>query len=251
MKLICYFLDCVTNLHVGDIGDDLSIVDKQVQIDSVTRLPTIFATSLKGALRNHCETSMGKETVNVIFGGEGKTVSQGKFRFLQAQMALYPVPDAESIYRHITSPTVRLMLGETLALAGGALDDWLDPDKAHVKLEYLNIGAPLVHTLDEVSDDEMMKAIDGLPVVARNQLDNGKSETLWYENFVPRLTRFLVPLLVPEGAEDADGKLLSAFEKAICASTGVQIGANATVGYGLCRFTRLAEKPQGGVQHDR
>ncbi|MGN0287493.1 MAG: type III-B CRISPR module RAMP protein Cmr4 [Atopobiaceae bacterium] len=65
-----------------------------------------------------------------------------------------------------------------------------------------------------------------LPVIARNQLDNGISKNLWYEEFVPHDSIFWFAVLGPE--ED-----LEAFDNVVAGKV-VQIGGNATIGRGLC-----------------
>lgn len=70
-----------------------------------------------------------------------------------------------------------------------------------------------------------------LPVIARNHLENGQSTNLWYEQVLPRQTRFAFTLLRPDTlthATDFDDRLT---EKGL-----VQIGANASVGYGYCKI---------------
>lgn len=75
-----------------------------------------------------------------------------------------------------------------------------------------------------------------LPVIARNQLENGISKNLWYEEVVPRFSRFFQFTLVPE----EDNKSINSFVGDLTNTTNTfQIGANATIGYGYCKFTKL------------
>ncbi len=75
-----------------------------------------------------------------------------------------------------------------------------------------------------------------LPVIARNYLVSGESKNLWYEEVVPYDARFGVFIL-----QDAEHN--QAFETAL-QENHVQIGANASIGYGLCqlRQPQSAEK---------
>ena len=76
-----YTMDFFTNLHVGGLGDNLSVVDKQVQRDPITEYPYIQASSLKGAIRAHAEdVKMDTETIYAIFGKDGVpgSVDKGK-----------------------------------------------------------------------------------------------------------------------------------------------------------------------------
>ena len=74
---------------------------------------------------------------------------------------------------------------------------------------------------------------ENLPVVARNYLDNGESKNLWYEEFVPRETVFGLLVQGPEA-------LMSVFSGQIDGKV-IQLGGNATVGYGYCLFSKMAE----------
>ena len=71
---------------------------------------------------------------------------------------------------------------------------------------------------------------DNLPIIARNVLENGESKNLWYEQVLPAET--VLYTIIQEENNDllnalvGDGKL-------------VQIGANATIGYGYCKFEQI------------
>jgi len=53
MKIELYTIKCLTNLHVGSGDINFNVIDNQVQRDSVTNLPNINSSSLKGAFREH------------------------------------------------------------------------------------------------------------------------------------------------------------------------------------------------------
>lgn len=73
-----------------------------------------------------------------------------------------------------------------------------------------------------------------LPTVARNYLENGISKNLWYEEIVPRESVFYAPITAPDST--------SGFESTIATAFGhqIQVGGNATVGYGLCTLKKLS-----------
>jgi CRISPR-associated protein Cmr4 len=98
-----------------------------------------------------------------------------------------------------------------------------------------------------------------LPVIARNSLDNGISTNLWYEEVVPRQSVFYTFITLPgatapataaangpSSTEDGEtntnqavSELLNfeqAFEKL---DFKVQVGGNASVGYGLTQWQKL------------
>ena len=51
-----YIIRTKTNLHAGSGDTNFGIVDKQVQRDSISNLPIINSSSLKGAIRDHFST---------------------------------------------------------------------------------------------------------------------------------------------------------------------------------------------------
>ena len=69
---------------------------------------------------------------------------------------------------------------------------------------------------------------DALPIIARNCLENGESTNLWYEQVLPSLSVLATVIVTKES-----GQMDLLNEKI------VQIGANATIGYGYCKFVKL------------
>ena len=72
------------------------------------------------------------------------------------------------------------------------------------------------------------------PFLSRNHLEDGVSQNLWYEEVVPREALFGFVILAPEG-----DSLLEKFNQLVKENI-IQIGANATIGYGLCHFQKIA-----------
>ena len=79
-------------------------------------------------------------------------------------------------------------------------------------------------------EDEVVKACH-LPVTARNQLDNGISKNLWYEEVVPHEALFYF-FVLSDGTEEGDDAL-DIFGELIDENPLVQFGGNATIGRGL------------------
>lgn len=78
-----------------------------------------------------------------------------------------------------------------------------------------------------------------LPVIARNQLENGESKNLWYEEVVPRESKFYF-FIVEEKANDLKSdNYRDLFEECLEADI-IQIGANATIGYGYTKIKKIA-----------
>jgi CRISPR-associated protein Cmr4 len=80
-----------------------------------------------------------------------------------------------------------------------------------------------------VKKDIFKENITGkLPVIARNHLNNGQSTNLWYEEIVPRQTRFYTFISAKEGDWKAPDYNFNI--------NAIQIGANASVGYGFSKI---------------
>lgn len=106
----------------------------------------------------------------------------------------------------------------------------------------IGTDAPIV----VVSDSDFATLCDDnhLPVIARNRLYNGESKNLWYEQVLPRFSVLYFPLIADDKKDEKDNDIYSNFKN--CIETGlVQIGANASVGYGFCKLKDVTvETPQ-------
>lgn len=258
-----YLIRALTNMHVGRGDLTFNIVDNEVQRDVVTNLPMIFSSSLKGALREFFENNVSdKDIISYIFGDEGIKTA-GNYKFFSAHILSIPARSNKKPYFMATCKSV---LKEFLNYI-----DFLD-----LKQEYKDLEAKLlefikidVHKdnpvifekLDNVSienysavykefkdikyietllgenialfDDEVFKEniAKELPVVARNHLENGISKNLWYEEIVPRESRFFFAVL-------KDEKYSEEFDSYITKNI-IQIGANASIGYGYTKINKL------------
>lgn len=254
MEQAVYTIRTITNLHMGDIGSAVSIIDKSVQKDAVTEYPTIYATSLKGALRN---AATGKADIDLktVFGDTNADGAwKGKYRFNDAHLLFYPIRSDRRPYYLAVSPMLLEQALQIMEIAGNmekaikTIEDFKEQetDKLYVGSENgdVLVGNIFVGVNENVdaakellglfnienepgllylSDREMSEHLEQLPVIARNQLNNGISANLWYEEFVPRKTVFLT--LISRECED------TGFDKML--KEPFQMGANATVGYGL------------------
>ncbi len=257
-----YAVETITNLHVGDMSSSFSVVDKTVQRDALTDFPTIYASSMKGALRSAAEMrGMAPEDIKMAFGGKGEDISKGALSFNDARLLFYPVRSLDRAYYLATCPTMLADCAQLLTLCGSAekaellhrlsqkmvnaayagkkdesekvvAEDWLVDKKAGPEIkemfEAFGIGSSALVIL---SDKRMKELMQGLPVVARNQLNNGVAANLWYEEFVPRKSVFLLGII---GESQKLKEMLNTSSE-----YPIQVGANATVGYGLCRFATV------------
>lgn len=72
-----------------------------------------------------------------------------------------------------------------------------------------------------------------LPIIARNNLNNGISQNLWYEQVLPRCSRMAFFVM----HDEAENPITEFDEK--LGSASCQFGANASIGYGFCKVSKL------------
>lgn len=242
MKAILYTIECISNMHVGSGKDNFGVIDRLIQRDPITNYPCINASGLKGALLEHCKhNGLSEEYTNIIFGVEGKKgdkdkkekdtpSKQGNYRFLDAHLLSLSVPDNNAPYKLITSKGIVT----ELATMAKNLCISLDDNKIKEIDGCGEIPQKTVTFDGYVGDDK-------LPVISRNNLDNGVSKNLWYEQVLPRKSRLYFFVLCDNDVINGDTyKIFEAFNEAITGPV-VQIGANATIGYGLCKITKVCE----------
>ena len=271
MKSVLYIIEAITNLHAGSGKANDGTVDNLVQRDAVTDLPVIHSSSLKGAFREYCKHCLPDSEVIQIFGNELKRDKRipGNYRFFDANLLSIPVRSDRKPFLMATCPMVLkdlllkdefLKLGipekdkgmfkelSNLFAGGGNVPIVFDknlhnafieekkavyqplPGKNASIISLLSGQAPLVL----VSDKYFKELCDNyhLPVIARNYLNDGKSENLFYEQVLPRMSRLYFVLMCPESI--GDRKFSEKLQEQL-----VQIGANASVGYGYCKITRF------------
>ena len=248
MKTSIIILKCITNLHVGNGEENYNIIDNEVEKDCVTQYPTIHSSGLKGALREYFKTN-GYSNIEEIFGGETqqentkKQPSPGMIKFLSADMIARPARTTvgKEPYYLITT---RTMIERFNYLAKEFLTDSKtvkitqeDKQVNNIEIEGIKPESswkcnPIEKLLFEINE-EQFKNID-LPVMARNKLNNGESKNLWYEEVVPHESIFAFPII----ANDKDEQIFQYFIDQINNKI-IQIGGNASIGYGLCKVTVL------------
>jgi CRISPR-associated protein Cmr4 len=272
MNKIFFTVENKTNLHVGSGQANYGVVDQLVQRDPTFQYPTIHASSLKGAIKEYCH-SIGFKNMVDVFGsekdGDGKTKhgesKVGSYKFFDANLLAIPVRCDKRAYIHITCPNILASLVEFLP--NGDLANTLkslskifgsDTKKAYVFSSDLDQAVvedfDILATYDSANQSlftTAVKKIFGnndiaivqnkefdrltndlhLPVIARNHLENGESQNLWYEQVVPRLSLFWS--MVFYGNEDV------LFAHICGADKLIQVGANGSLGYGYCSFTKI------------
>lgn len=278
MKSKIYSVQCLTNLHMGSGDINFNVIDNEVQRDPVLNTPAMFASGVKGALRDHFEAT-AKDKVTGIFGssirdsreGNRDKSKPGSLKFLGGTMLLQPVRAAKGPGTYFLATTRQLLhnWAESYAdfkgkeVEAGLLKavESLNKDKVYaafspvdIKVETVEHKADQLHKIDEVIKKALLHLIDEekyarvlvipetefdkihLPVLARNQLDNGISNNLWYEEVVPHEAVFYMTVLADESETGLEA--LEVFGEVIKNNSLVQFGGNATIGYGL---TKLVE----------
>lgn len=243
MQTHVFIIRALTHLHAGSGDANYGAVDKLVQRDPTTKLPTIHSSSIKGALREHFEEVIGwkheqhpkkaADKVEHIFGsavGDSENAKQGHYHFFSADLLALAIPDesensGDTFHRISSEKTIGHFI-EKAELMGGFIKNGgkvlFDKETGPGGIN-LGIQNKLQETLKEKAEN--------LPVIARNQLENGISNNLWYEEIVPRETIFGWIVCSDDNYEKDFIDLLD--DKII------QIGANATVGYGFCHFKKI------------
>lgn len=259
-----YIIENHTNMHVGSGDANFDLVDKQIQRDALTGYPVIHSSSLKGALKEYCEYRHDKgeaETfVSHVFGDEENA---GKIRFIDAHLLGVPMRSDATPYVVCTSPNALAQYLEAAALFGIAVRSRAALEKfAAYKGEKAlsEKGGVVIETVTthkgEGYDFAALEALIGgpaalipnqafetllkdLPVIARNRLENGESKNLWYEEVLPRKSRLFTVISEPTHLHRNDTKLENHFNRLHTYLTDgqtLQLGANASVGYGVCTF---------------
>lgn len=272
-KTDVYLITCLTNMHVGSGEANYGVVDNLVQRDPITEIPIIHSSSLKGALREffynewkaeHDET--GKDKLNYVFGADtsrDKTSDHGigYYKFFDANLIVLPVRSNVKPFFRATSKFLLDDINEKAKLLGMSsfnINPFNSGNAVKSKAKILNGMADCVledtetesglSVLTNVSnnigdnpalfhEDDFKELSKHLPVIARNQLENGESKNLFYEEVVPRESRFVFFISKPK--ENDVVLYESEFDAAIQQNI-IQIGGNASIGYGYTKIKKLS-----------
>lgn len=274
MKTELYKITTLSNLHVGSGDINFDIIDNQVQRDSITGVPNINSSSLKGAFREHF-TQNGDESkmVNYIFGPENSSEDShktGVYSFFEAQLLTRPVRSNVKSHFNATSLQVIKNLLDTIEEfeiefdkeLKSELEQFLEVDvKDNTPFIFENITNAIIE--DEKAEffgfdtskltkflgenlallsTKDFKELD-LPVLARNALDNGVSKNLWYEEVVPKQSTFFFCIAKPDNIDEKDyNQKIKGFENRFNKEgSKVQIGANKSIGYGFSKITKVSK----------
>ena len=267
-----YIIENLTSLHVGSGDTNMGVIDNLVQRDVLTAYPTIHSSSLKGALKEftshllkYPENATGDEEIQsrynalkYIFGDESLS---GMVRFMEAH--LLAIPMRSDIYPYhlcVSHESIKnyLAIAKTFGIKIDALGTIPESSSILVKE-----GNPTIeeYTAQPHDDAELWDALEklvgepvaivphalfealleDLPVIARNQLENGVSKNLFYEEVVPKKSKFFTVISYPTYLNKRDINKIQpkfdAFHESLIGDNLIQMGANASIGYGVTAFS--------------
>ena len=233
MKAKIFVIECLTNLHVGNGDVNFNIIDNEVERDVVTGFPTINSSGVKGALRAFFEENKLLSKIKGIFGSdENGSTTSGALKFLSANLLALPI---------------RSISGEDKPYSIHAPETACKDFKQMIKnfqLENVSIadikGGDEKITLDQ--DNSCFEKY-GLPVIARNSV--GEQTNLWYEEVVPHKSIFYFAVVASTSESE---NLLEIFTDSVREEI-IQFGANASVGYGLCKVIKVISGNEEGANN--
>lgn len=222
-----------TNLHAGNESTvNFSVIDKAIQRDATTNLPCINSSSLKGAIKEYMSecANMAASELKEIFGSvksDLKEIKKGSVLFFDASLLFIPKQCSEGkTYELVYSDEVLEDFSKKVnnLIEGKGISKEILLEKVRSIMGTKNVASNSVDgdTFTTYCND------DALPIIARNCLENGESTNLWYEQVLPSLSVLATVIVTKES-----GQMDLLNEKI------VQIGANATIGYGYCKFVKI------------
>lgn len=266
MEIIAYKLTCLTNLHMGGSGTNLGIIDLEVERDPILGEPTMNASGVKGALRDHCEALMDcqdnpdkDKDIRNIFGTSSSGETSGSYAFFQGDLLARPVRISRGTGSYLLATTPELIQNFVEKLREFGWDQWSDdpwneplpdtPTKDYVitnctgchGVEGFSTQSGESKLLDHLlgagkwafMSSEQLRSID-LPIMTHNVLQNGTSKNLWFEEYVPHHSVFGLLIGRPTG-DTAFQEILTCMED----RNVVQFGAEASTGCGYVRMEVL------------
>lgn len=227
-----WFIIPQTNLHAGNESTvNFSVIDKAIQRDVTTNLPCINSSSLKGAIKEYLSecVKMSEPVLKDIFGSvksDLKDIKKGSVLFFDASLLFIPKQCGEGktyelVYSNKVLEDFSKKVNNLIEGKGISKETLLEKVRSIMGTE--NVASSAVNgDFIKYCDD------DALPIIARNCLENGESTNLWYEQVLPSLSVLATVIVTKESGQMdlLDGKI-------------VQIGANATIGYGYCKFVKI------------
>lgn len=266
-----------THVHVG-IGQSVEGIDLPIARERTTHWPFVPGSGVKGAFRVWASEQAGTGNIDDLFGrtdtADGNTGNAGMLMFSDAKLVLLPVRALNKAWRWVTSPGLlrryqrdlaRADLPATFSIPNVEQGKWLGTGSGWLGLEereFEHAGAvdqPVVEALQQLTgesaetirdrlvilndDDFVWFALYGVPVMARNALDENKrvrNGALWYEeSLAPDSVLYI--LIGERGSNGSSA--IGDLRKGLSAAPYIQMGGNETIGQG---WFRMVELPMGG-----
>ena len=232
MKAKIFVIECLTNLHVGNGDVNFNIIDNEVERDVVTGFPTINSSGVKGALRAFFEENDLSNIIEIFGSENSKVTTSGSLKFLSANLLALPIRSISGDDKPYSIHAPKTACEDfNQMIANFQLED--------VSIEDIKGGDEEI-TLDV--DNSCFEKY-GLPVIARNSV--GEQTNLWYEEVVPHKSIFYFAVVA--STSEADG-LLDVFTESVREKI-IQFGANASVGYGLCKVIKVISGNEEGANN--
>ena len=190
--------------------------------------------TLKGAIKEFMTEKLNIQnkdiTIKDIFGSiksDTINIKKGSVSFFDASLLFIPkqCTNGKTYELVYCDNVLNRFLNKVNNLIG---EDSIKKDDILNKV-YIEMGKENVAS-NSIEEKEFNKYCDddSLPIISRNCLENGESVNLWYEQVLPSLS-VLATIIVTKEENQMD--LLN--------GQIIQIGANATIGYGYCKFIKL------------
>lgn len=260
MKTVVLGLLAETSIHPGG-GRSSGVVDLPVAREAATDYPVLVGSALKGALRDRTRMERGEELAERRFG---KQDWAGELLVSDGRLLLLPVRSLTGASQWVTCPQLIERYRRDLARAGGeaAAPPDLPPDPGRGRAIAAEPGELFLEErqfrVDQVLDRALGDALGrllahpdvrerlarrlvvvndhdfgwfaryGLPITARNQLDENtkQSKNLWYEETLPP------DIVMYTMVTSRTGDVLVALRETFPDGRYLQAGGNETVGQG-------------------
>ena len=264
-------ITAISNLHVGAGEQNFGVVDNLVQRDPVSEIPTINSSSLKGAIREHFISILrykeDSKRVKTIFGHSDKdSANAGEVKFLPAHLLALPVRSNKQLYFLATTPDIlkeyinsyKTLAKKEINITIPDIEDnqvyistadnqcWVEDYEANnSKAQELNEISTKLFNGEPIAlmNTNLFKTIS-LPIITRNKIakDENDDNNLFYEEVVPRQSIFYTFIITPNKTDIEDEEVKKIFDTFLddIEKELIQIGANASIGYGLCKFQKGA-----------
>ena len=220
-------ITAITNLHVGT-GRGGEVVDLPIQRDSYA-FPTIYSSSLKGAIKSYTYNKLNKFT-EMLFGPDGGGEFASPVALSDAYLLAFPARSLKGVYCYLTCPLLLRRFKEYADMIGYKFENEIEillekpqvnicdnpqnisiDEKAIINeelvLENLNINKGVAKlrellALDKelviIGDDECLKQVDRSLIRLTRVRLNRSSKTVehgpWTEEYVPSKTTFFLTI---------------------------------------------------------